>query len=105
MPHELRTSERIDAARADLRQAVTLAFCNVMRESRLPPTTVMALVAEAIGSIYRDVATAHANDPTCPCGWQPCPDRDVETLQTALAATALSTFVRDLRLVQAAGRA
>ncbi|MDJ1157529.1 hypothetical protein QNA08_04655 [Chelatococcus sp. SYSU_G07232] len=105
MPLEPTGDERTDAARAELRQAIMAAFCSALHGSQLPPMTVMSLAAEAVGSIYREVADAHRSDHACPCGWRPSPEADVELLQAALAMTAQSPPAFDLRLAHAAGRA
>ena len=105
VPPEIDINVRTDAARADLRQALMTAFCQVLHASRLPPMTVMSLAASAVGSIYQEVAEAHRGNDPCPCGWQPSPQADVEALQTALAITAQVFPALDLRVVQVSGRA
>jgi hypothetical protein len=95
----------IDTARDDLRRSIMAAFCNVLHATQLPPMTVMALAAAAVGSIYKEIADEHRRDNTCPCGWQPAPGADLEALQAALAATTKILPHSDLRIVQAAGRA
>ncbi len=95
------------AAREKMREAILCAFCHVMQTTRLRPMKVLRLAAMAVGTIYRDVATAHERARTCPCGWEPCAD-DVEALQTAIAATAKPTPAKpttDLRWLKIAGKA
>ena len=92
-------------ARAELRQLVMAAFCGVLHESRLSPQAVLELAAEAIGSVYREVADAHIGDTSCPCGWQPEPAADIAALQAALARVAAARPGFDLAQVEVAGRA
>lgn len=94
-----------EAARAELRRSIVVAFCKVMNGSGLPPMTVMSLAAAAIGSIYREVADQHRSGGSCSCGWQPSPDADVEALQAALATATEAVPFFDLRIAQVAGRA
>jgi hypothetical protein len=105
MPHEITADDDTEAARAALRQVVMTAFCDMLHESRLAPMTVMALAAEALGSIYQEVADAHRHEDACPCGWRPSLERDIEALQVAVARTARPAPVTDLRLARVAGRA
>ncbi|MBS4005552.1 MAG: hypothetical protein KGZ91_19450 [Afipia sp.] len=101
MSHEL----DIETARAELHRAVMAAFCNTLHASLLPPMTVMALTAAAVGAIYRDIADEHRRDTVCPCGWQPSTSADVEALQSALASTVEVRPLADLAIVQVVGRA
>ncbi|MGY6247404.1 hypothetical protein ACXIUS_07590 [Bosea thiooxidans] len=78
----------MEAARTDIRQAVLTAFCAALHDTRLPPIALIALAAQAVGSIYREVADAHCGDPSCPCGWRPRFTSDLEALQAALALSA-----------------
>jgi hypothetical protein len=94
-----------EAARAELHRAIVAAFCEVMNGSGLPPMTVMSLAAATIGSIYREVADQHRPGGSCPCGWQPSPDTDVEILQAALATATETVPFPDLRTAQVLGRA
>lgn len=105
MPHEIIADEDTEAARAVLRQVMMAAFCDTLHDSRLAPMTVMALAAEALGSIYQEVADAHRLADACPCGWRPSQERDIEALQVAVAQTAQPAPVTDLRLARVAGRA
>ncbi len=92
-----------ETAREKMRQAVLCAFCNIMQTTRLRPMTVLGLAAMAVGAIYKEVATVHRCADTCPCGWEPRADADVETLQTAIASAARPAA--DLRWLKIAGRA
>lgn len=92
-------------ARAELRQLVMNAFCGILHESRLSPQAVLELTAEAIGSVYREVADAHLGDISCPCGWHPEPAADIAALQAVLAQAALPRPGIDLAQVEVAGRA
>lgn len=98
-------TDEAEGLRAELRQALMAAFCNALHHSRLSPIAVMGLTAEAVGSIYREVAEAHRGESGCPCGWQPSVEADIAALQTALERAARSVPVTDLLLVRAAGRA
>lgn len=88
----------------DLREAFMTAFCSLLHESRMPPMAVMELAAQAVGSIYREVADAH-REGACPCGWLPDPAADLEALQAALTLAAGPAPVFDLRKAQVAGQA
>lgn len=94
-----------DHVRAELHRAIMATIWQVLRATRLPPMTVMSLAAGAVGSIYREVADEHRSDDTCPCGWKPNPQADVEALQAALATMTEAIPLPDLRTVQVAGRA
>lgn len=96
---------KTDRARSDLHRSIMMAFCKVLRESRLPPMTVISLAAASVGSIYKEVADEHRCSDACPCGWQPNTRADVEALLAALAATTQSASVADLRTIRVAGRA
>lgn len=93
-----------DSVRAELHAAMMVAFCNVLHTSRLPPMTVMGVMASALGSIYKECADEHRRE-ACPCGWQPASEADVAALQSALAATMRTMPRADLRIVEIAGRA
>jgi hypothetical protein len=94
-----------DAADSVLRQAIMTAFCSVMRDTGLPPMTIMRLAASVVGSIYREVSDAHSGRNACPCGWQPCPHHDLDVLKMALAVAAETPPFPDLRRMRAAGQA
>lgn len=98
-------TEETEILRAELRQAVISAFCNALHQSQLSPIAVMGLTAEAVGSIYQEVAEAHRGEGSCPCGWRPSTEADIAALQAALERAAQPVPVTDLRLVRAAGRA
>jgi hypothetical protein len=94
------------AARVALYRAAMTTFCDVLQASTLPPMTVMALAAEAVGAVYRDVAAAHGPEGECCCGWRPRNESDIKALQAALAATARPARpVFDLTSLEAMGRA
>ena len=95
---------RAEAARGDLRQAMMTAFCSVLHGTQLPPMSVLVLAAEALGSIYQEVADAHCCDDACPCGWHASPETDVKVLQAALAKTVPPATMIDLRIAPVAGR-
>jgi len=95
---------RAQAARGDLRQAMMTAVCGVLHGTQLPPMTVLQLAAEALGSIYAEVADAHGSDTACPCGWHACAEADIRVLQAALASAVPSAPRIDLRMVEVAGR-
>jgi hypothetical protein len=105
MPLDQTRENRVSSADAVLRQAITTAFCSVMRDTGLPPMIVMRLAASVVGSIYREVADAHRCAGGCPCGWQPCLQEDLQALQAALTVAVEATPFPDLRRVRAAGRA
>ena len=90
------------AANEKMRQAVLCAFCHIIQTTGLRPMEVLALAATAVGSIYRDVATAHLCSDSCPCGWQPQPEADIELLQRLLAEASPKP---DLRWLTVVGRA
>jgi hypothetical protein len=100
-----RSSEAWDTARADIRDAVMVAFCKALHGTQLSPLAVIELVAEAVGSVYREVADAHQGDQPCTCGWQPSLLADIAALQAALAVTAAPTQGLDLLRVEVQGRA
>lgn len=102
---EAREDQGREEVRADLRQALMAAFCTALHGTRLPPMAVMALAAEAVGSVYREVADAHLGDQPCPCGWHPSPAADVAALQAALALTAEPAPGVDLARIAVVGRA
>jgi len=94
------------AARSALYRAAMTAFCDVLHAGTLPPMTVMALAAEAVGAVYRDVAAAHGPEGECCCGWHPRTQRDIQALQAALVAVAVSARPAfDLAGLEAMGRA
>ncbi|MFH1556668.1 MAG: hypothetical protein ABII76_17730 [Pseudomonadota bacterium] len=105
MVEKYASEEQSCEARTELRNAIMIAFCNVLHASHLPPMTVMELAAEALGSIYHEVADAHCGEHACLCGWKPAPDTDIGTLRAAVAAAAKTQPVPDLRELEVAGRA
>jgi hypothetical protein len=94
-----------DEPGARIRQVVLSALCDALERTRLPPMTVMGLLAQAVGSVYRELADAHVGDDACTCGWQPAPAEDIEALQAALAVNAGIHDGCSLRHVPVAGRA
>lgn len=94
----------IEAAEAELRHAIMTSCCSALHATRLSPITVMRLAAAALGSIYREIATAH-RDERCSCGWEPDSGADVEALSTALTGNMQTLPVSDLRAMQVAGQA
>lgn len=89
---------------ADLDRTLMTTFCRVLDGSRLPPMAVMRMMAEALGSVYRQVAAAH-RDQSCPCGWQPTSERDIEAMQAAVGDAATAKPVVNLELMETIGRA
>jgi hypothetical protein len=89
---------------ADLDRALMTAFCRALETSHLPPVVVMRVMAEALGSVYRQVADAHQNQ-QCPCGWQPAASRDISLLQSALKAAATRKPADLLSTMTVLGRA
>ena len=94
-----------ESAGAEMHRSIMMAFCDVLRTTRLPPMTVMSLAASALGAVYREVADQHRCDDGCPCGWKPDRRADVEALQAALAAKTQAVPSADLHVMQAVGRA
>ena len=70
-------------------------------------TAALHLAAMALGSLYREVASAHCKASGCTCGWRPCGSADVETLMMALRAGAqgVPQAPTDLFAAKAAGSA
>ena len=92
------------SAQTYLDQMVMTTFCRVLDTSRLSPTVVMRLMAAALGNTYREVAAAHL-DGQCPCGWQPLPSDDIESLRMSLEDAAAPKCVDGLASMVIAGRA
>jgi hypothetical protein len=99
------SAESLETARAEIREAVMTAFCAALRDTRLPPLTLIELAAAAVGSVYREVADAHCGDQPCPCGWHPRLLEDLEALQAALALSATPALQPDLASMVVLGRA
>jgi hypothetical protein len=106
LPQSVKVSDITDeeSAQTYLNQAVMTTFCRVLDSSRLPPSVVMRLLASALGSTYREVASAHL-DGQCPCGWQPLPAVDIEALRASLEHAATPRPADDLHSMTAVGRA
>lgn len=81
-------NETADPTYAAIRAAVSASYSGALGSTRLPPLEVLAYLATAIGSLYREVAGAHEGPDGCPCGWEPCALMDVITMQQALASSA-----------------
>ena len=94
-----------ESAGAEMHRSIMIAFCDVLRTTKLPPMEVMSLAASAVGAVYKEVADQHRSDGGCPCGWKPDLHADVEALQAALAATIQAIPSADLRAMQAVGSA
>jgi hypothetical protein len=95
----------LETARPEIRQAVLTAFCAALHDTRLPPLALIELAAQAVGSVYREVADAHCGDQPCPCGWRPRLQADLEALQAALALSAVPGSQPDLASMTVLGRA
>lgn len=89
---------------AHIHAAIMNAFCEMMRRSGLSPIEVMGLTAQAVGTIYREVAEAHSGPDCCPCGWQPH-EIDIGMLCDSLSRAARRDRRQDLRLMRVAGMA
>ncbi len=105
MPHDRSNPVTLETADAFFRQAVMNTFCTIMRSSGLSPMEVINIAASAVGALYRDACERHEGDDACCCGWQPCRQKDIETLQLALAAATDPCPFRNLLLGDPAGRA
>ncbi len=92
------------SAQAYLDQMIMTTFCRVLDSSRLPPTVVMRMIAAALGTTYREVASAHL-DRQCPCGWSPLPTNDIETMRSSLEEAAAPKRADGLEAMVIAGRA
>lgn len=89
---------------ADLDRVLMIAFGRALDVSGLMPMTVMNLMANAFGTLYRQVADHHQNQ-LCPCGWQPASAQDIELLKSALEAAARWEPADKLLAMPALGRA
>ncbi len=97
---------RSEEASAHIRATIMNEFCEVMHKTGLSPIAVMRLAAQAVGSIYREVADVHACPDGCPCGWRPHEVSDIEVLGAALAAACRQhRRSHDLRLMRVIGSA
>jgi hypothetical protein len=99
--------ERPGVALDQFRVATRVAFWSIIETNSMPPLDAMRLAAMALGSLYREVASAHCKASGCACGWQPCGAGDVETLMMALRAGAQGVphAPTDLFAAKAAGSA
>jgi hypothetical protein len=84
-PYEL-TDQQI--AQEQVNRVMMATFCRTLNNTRLPPVDVMRMIAGALGKAYADIAAAHQQG-RCPCGWQPSPVADVESLRSALACAVV----------------
>lgn len=75
------------AIRKQLDNALLSTFCRALDSSYLTPMIVLSAMAEALGSVYRQVADSHHTG-ECRCGWEPEILRDIARLQSALDSTA-----------------
>ncbi|KQZ82846.1 hypothetical protein ASD64_07855 [Mesorhizobium sp. Root157] len=96
---------RHEEAQAHIRATIMTEFCHVMSRSGLPPMAVMRLAAQAVGSIYREIAETHSGPNACPCNWSPNERTDIDVLCTALMAAIRFKPVQDLRAMRPAGSA
>lgn len=93
-----------DTVRADLDRALMVAFCRALESSPLPPMTVLSAMAEAFGSVYRQVADTHDRG-ECSCGWKPSPTQDLAQLESIFRKAAMLAQPQKLSTMQVAGRA
>ncbi len=93
-----------DTIQVDLDRALMAAFCRALDASCLTPMTIMSAMAGALGSVYRQVAGSHQNQP-CPCGWQPTSAQDLTVLQSTFTAAATLQPVDTLLTMRTMGRA
>ncbi|WP_269930823.1 hypothetical protein [Aminobacter sp. HY435] len=105
MAHSSENERRHEDAQAHIRATVMNEICEVMHKTGLPPMVVMCLVAQAVGSIYRETADAHSGPSACGCGWRPHEGSDVDVLCSALLVACTRRQRRDLMTMQIAGRA
>ncbi|WP_249123660.1 MULTISPECIES: hypothetical protein [unclassified Bradyrhizobium] len=88
----------------ELQQTLLTIFCRTLDSSRLPPMTVLGMMAEALGGVYRQAATAHLTQP-CPCGWRPMTEADIAALRAAVETAAKLRTSADLAWMEVVGRA
>ncbi|MEH2513848.1 hypothetical protein V1291_005202 [Nitrobacteraceae bacterium AZCC 1564] len=88
----------------DLDRALMVAFCRALETSPLMPMTVLSAMAEAFGSVYRQVADTHDKG-ECPCGWEPSRAEDIEHLESTFRKAAMSPAVQRLSTMKIAGSA
>lgn len=97
---------RHDEARSQIEATVMNGLCEAINQSGLPPLAVLRLAAQAIGSIYRDVAEAHSGPEACTCGWQPHEGSDIDLLCMALMTACRRERCRnDLKRMKVVGSA
>jgi hypothetical protein len=90
--------------RADLDRMMMIAFGRALDVSGLMPMAVMNLMANAFGTLYRQVAEQHQSE-QCPCGWQPTSVQDIELLKSAFETAAKWEPAETLLAMPARGRA
>jgi hypothetical protein len=89
---------------ADLDRVLMMAFGRALDVSGLMPMAVMNVMANAFGTLYRQIAEHHQNQ-LCPCGWQPASTQDIELLKSALEAAATPERADKLLTMSVLGRA
>jgi hypothetical protein len=90
--------------RKQLDQVLLSTFCRALDSSYLTPMTILNAMAEALGSVYRQVADSHHTG-ECRCGWEPAELQDLERLQSALRDAAKLAPADTLSTMQTLGRA
>lgn len=93
------------AAQALLERMITRAFWQVMRQQPMPVMAALEAAAKTIGTLYRDIAVAHATPEACGCGFRPDAQADLMVLEAMLSAAARPVPTVDLATLPAAGRA
>jgi hypothetical protein len=88
----------------ELAEQMMASFSRTLEKSRLSPIQAMAMMAEVLGDIYRQVCEAHLNG-GCECGWRPDTARDIDVMRKAFAAGCLAGRRQTLHFMPAAGRA
>lgn len=103
-PREMQHREDDITLHADLDRALMVAFCRALESSFVTPMTVLSAMAEAFGSVYRQVADTHDNG-ECRCGWEPARAQDVEKLEAIFRKAAMSSSAEKLSTMKVVGRA
>lgn len=99
-------TDRLSASERDhlaMRRLVMNTFSTLLRDTELAPMQVLEYAAAAIGSVYREMADAHAWPRSCPCGWEPDELHDIAVLQAAIAGEALPKARYELASAPVAG--
>lgn len=102
---QIEAERRQEEAEAHICATVIKELCEVMQKTGLPPMAVLRLAARSVGTIYREMADAHAGLDPCPCGWRPHEASDAEVLGMALMTACERHRVHDLRQMRIAGTA